>query len=71
MAKALNISLAQEELWQPISPWKFYQQAAQFGFINVDLGNTQHPDDVEQTILDEVGSYSRQIIASETGSSRR
>jgi hypothetical protein len=60
MAKAFNISLAPEKLWQPINPWKFYQQGAQFGFINIDLGNTQHPD-VEQTILDEVGSYGRQL----------
>jgi hypothetical protein len=60
MAKAFNISLVPEKLWQPITPWKFYQQGAQFGFINIDLGNTQHPD-VEQTILDEVGSYGRQL----------
>lgn len=60
MAKAFNISLAPEKLWQAINPWQFYQQGAQFGFINIDLGNTQHPD-VEQTILDEVGSYGRQL----------
>jgi len=60
MAKAFNISLAPERLWQPINPWKFYQQGAQLGFININLGNTQHPD-VEQTILDEVGSYGRQL----------
>ncbi len=52
--------LAPDKLWQAINPWTFYQQGAQFGFINIDLGNTQHPD-VEQTILDEVGSYGRQL----------
>jgi hypothetical protein len=32
----------------------------EFGFINIDLGNTQHPE-LEQQILDEVGSYGRQL----------
>jgi hypothetical protein len=60
MAKAFSISLAPEKLWQPINPWKFYLQGAQFDFINIDLGNTQHPD-VEKAILDEVASYGRQL----------
>jgi hypothetical protein len=58
MPKAFQ--LAPDKLWQAINPLTFYQQGAQFGFINIDLGNTQHPD-VEQTILDEVGSYGRQL----------
>jgi hypothetical protein len=58
MSKAFQ--LAPDKLWQAINPWTFYQQGAQFGLINIDLGNTQHPD-VEQTILDEVGSYGRQL----------
>jgi hypothetical protein len=58
MPKAFQ--LAPDKLWQAINPLTFYQQGAQFGFINIDLGNTQHPG-VEQTILDEVGSYGRQL----------
>ena len=60
MSNAFRLSLAPDKLWQQIDPWKFYQQGAQFGFINVDLGNTQHPE-LEQKILDEVGSYGRQL----------
>jgi hypothetical protein len=31
-------SLAPEQLWQAINPITAYQQGAQFGFINLDLG---------------------------------
>jgi hypothetical protein len=55
-----QLSLAPQKLWQSINPWTFYQQGAQFGFINIDLGQTPHPE-VEQSILDEVGSYGRQL----------
>jgi hypothetical protein len=55
-----SISFAPYKLWQDILPWKFQQQGAQFGLFNVNLGQTPHPD-VEQAILDEVGSYGRQI----------
>jgi hypothetical protein len=60
MSKSFQLSLAPQKLWQAINPWSFYQQGAQFGFINIDLGQTNHPD-VEQKILDEVGSYGRQL----------
>lgn len=60
MAKSFQLSLAPQKLWQAINPWSFYQQGAQFGFINIDLGHTNHPD-VEQEILDDVGSYGRQL----------
>ena len=60
MAKNFQLSLAPQKLWQAINPWTFFQQGAQFGFINIDLGQTPHPE-VEQAILDEVGSYGRQI----------
>jgi hypothetical protein len=60
MPNAFQISLAPDKLWQAINPWTFNQQGARFGFINIDLGNTQHAD-VEQTILNEVGSYGRQL----------
>ena len=35
-------------------------QGAHFGFFNIELGQTQHPE-IEQDILDEVGSYGRQL----------
>jgi hypothetical protein len=60
MAKSFQISLAPQRLWQAINPWTFYQQGAQLGFINIDLGQTPHPE-VEQAVLDEVGSYGRQL----------
>jgi len=60
MSNTFQLSLAPHKLWQAINPWTFYQQGAQFGFINIDLGQTNHPD-VEQKILDEVGSYGRQL----------
>jgi hypothetical protein len=52
--------LAPHKLWQAINPWSFYQQGAQFGLINIELGQTPRPE-VEQAILDEVGSYGRQL----------
>jgi len=58
--KSFQFSLAPEQLWQAINPMSFYQQGAQFGFINIDLGATPRPD-IEQDILDEVGSYGRQL----------
>jgi hypothetical protein len=60
MTNKFELSLAPEKLWQAINPWTFYQQGAQFGFINIDLGQTPHPE-VEQAVLDEVGSYGRQL----------
>ncbi len=60
MSKSFQLSLTPEKLWQAINPWTFYQQGAQFGFINIDLGQTPHPE-VEQAILDDVGSYGRQL----------
>ena len=60
MSKTFQFSLAPEKLWQAINPWTFYQQGAQFGFINIDLGQTSHPE-VERAILDDVGSYGRQL----------
>jgi len=60
MSKTFQLSLAPQKLWQAINPWTFYQQGAQLGFINIDLGQTPHPE-VEQAILDDVGSYGRQL----------
>lgn len=60
MADKFQLSLAPEKLWQAINPWSFYNQGAQFGLINVNLGQTPRPD-IEQKVLDEVGSYGRQL----------
>ncbi len=60
MTNKFQFSIAPEKLWQAINPWTFYQQGAQFGFINIDLGQTPHPE-IEQAVLDEVGSYGRQL----------
>ncbi len=60
MSKTFQLSLAPQNLWQAINPWTFNQQGAQFGFVNIDLGQTPHPE-TERTILDEVGSYGRQL----------
>ncbi|MGE5148163.1 MAG: hypothetical protein ACM3N5_15530 [Candidatus Eiseniibacteriota bacterium] len=60
MSKNFQLALAPQKLWQAINPWTFYQQGAQFGFINIELGQTPRPE-VEQAVLDEVGSYGRQL----------
>jgi hypothetical protein len=54
MAKTFQLSLAPQKLWQAINPWTFNQQ------INIDLGQSADPE-VERAVLDEVGSYGRQI----------
>ena len=60
MNKSFQLSLAPEKLWQAINPWSFYQQGAQLGFVNINLGHTPHPE-IEQKLLEDVGSYGRQI----------
>ena len=60
MTKPFQVSLAPETLWQAINPWSFYQQGAQFGLINIEFGQTSRPD-IEQAILEKVGSYGRQL----------
>jgi len=55
-----QLSLAPEKLWQAINPWSFYNQGTQLGFVNINLGQTNHPE-IEQKVLDEVGSYGRQL----------
>jgi hypothetical protein len=60
VTKSFQVSLAPEKLWQAINPWSFYQQGAQLGFVNINLGHTPHPE-IEQKLLDEVGSYGRQL----------
>ena len=60
MSTPFQISLAPDQLWQAINPMTFNQQGAQFGFINIDLGDTAESD-LERKILDKVGSYGKQI----------
>jgi hypothetical protein len=46
---------------QFISPWSwFVKSAGQLGLININIGATPAPD-VEAKVLDDVGSYGRQI----------
>ena len=60
MTKSFQFSLAPDQLWQAINPWTFMNQGAQLGFVNINLGQTPHPE-IEQKLLDEVGSYGRQL----------
>lgn len=56
----LSVSLAPQKLWQSINPWKFDWSKAQFGIVNIAIGDTPHPE-IEEAALDEVGSYGRQL----------
>lgn len=60
MSDPFQVSLAPQQLWQAINPWTFYQQGSQVGLLNIDLGQTPNPQ-AERAILNEVGSYGRQI----------
>ena len=54
------MNFAPDNLWQKINPWFNDWSGNQIGFINIDFGQTQHPD-LERKILDEVGTYGRQL----------
>ena len=45
-----------------VQPWKwaFNTTGSQVGFININLGHSSEPE-LEQRLLDEVGTYGRQI----------
>ncbi len=58
MPGSFQFSVAPQQLWQAINPWTF--TGGQFGLINIDLGQTDHPE-VEQAVLKKVGSYGRQL----------
>ena len=47
---------------QVINPWTWVSRWAenQFGLININLGKSSDPD-VEQQVLNEVGSYGKQL----------
>lgn len=57
---AAAFGFAPEKLWQEINPWFNNWTGNQLSFINIDFGDTKHPD-LERKILDEVGSYGRQL----------
>jgi len=50
------------DVTQAINPWTdmFKMFGGQFGLININLGKSRNPA-VEQAILEDVGSYGRQI----------
>jgi hypothetical protein len=60
MANPFSVSFAPQQLWQAINPLTAYQQGAQFGSVNIDLGQTPNPQ-LERALLSEVGSYGRQL----------
>lgn len=47
---------------QAINPWNwiFNPQGSQFGIVNINVGQSADPG-LEEQILDEVGSYGRQL----------
>ena len=55
-----QFQLAPSHLWQAINPWVFSNPDAQFGLVNISIGQTRHPE-VERAVLEEVGSYGRQL----------
>lgn len=55
-----QFQLAPQKLWQAINPWTWTFEGSQVGLVNVNIGETKHPE-TERAILDEVGSYGRQL----------
>ena len=47
---------------QTINPWTWYMSSvgSQFGLININMGKSSDPD-LESQILEDVGSYGKQI----------
>lgn len=54
-----TMQLAPEWLNQPILPWTWFQNATLSG-LTINIGATSRPE-TERAILDEVGSYGRQL----------
>ena len=50
------------DVTQAINPWNWMLSSvgSQFGFVNINLGRSSDPQ-LEQQILEEVGSYGRQL----------
>jgi hypothetical protein len=58
--QSFSVSLAPSQLTQAINPWTWNFDGAQFGLFNIDLGQSSDPA-LERRILDDVGSYGRQL----------
>ncbi len=58
MPQAFQVSLAPRQLTQTINPWSW--SFGDFSLFTVNLGQSAAPD-VETRVLNEVGSYGRQI----------
>ena len=58
--RPFQFQLAPDQLWQAINPWTWNIDTGQIGLINANIGDTKHPE-TERAILDEVGSYGKQI----------
>lgn len=59
-AQPFQFNLAPEHLWQAINPWTWNVGTGQVGLVNISLGHSGD-DELERRVLDEVGSYGRQI----------
>lgn len=60
ISPADGLRLAPDTLWQAINPWSLAFTGGQIGLVNISIGQTSHPE-LEREILDEVGSYGRQL----------
>ena len=58
MTKTFNVALAPKQLSQVINPWSW--SMGDFSLFTVNLGQSAAPA-VETRVLDEVGSYGRQL----------
>lgn len=56
----MQVSLAPQQLWQAINPWKFDLGNDQIGLFNINIGQSSNPA-VERNVLAEVGSYGKQL----------
>lgn len=50
------------DVTQAINPWTWFfsPRGGQFGIVNINVGRSPDPD-LEQQVLEEVGSYGRQL----------
>ena len=56
-----SVQLAPSQLAQTINPWSWtFGPIGQVGLFNINLGSSGAPE-VESRVLDEVGSYGRQL----------
>ncbi|AYV44784.1 hypothetical protein CFHF_23185 [Caulobacter flavus] len=58
MTQPFQLSLAPRQLTQTINPWSW--RFGDFSLLTVNLGQSRNPA-IEARVLDEVGSYGRQI----------